>query len=200
MFVDFRGALARIGGSVCGSATTTAAEHSCIYSQSNCGILTMGSIEVFNVQLSGFHGTLPLACSRDFEGSYFLESGNIKVRLERPQRLANNYQSMFDRIMSAENRKEQAKPGPAWSHSGGIEFGLDEYGAVYVQIGTLRISLNSESTERFGFALGQFCRDWKDVCRAGEPRVQLAESVSGIPLPDFAIDELWDPVTGRRRR
>lgn len=131
----------------------------------------MGRIEVFNVQLSGFLGTLPLACSRDFEGSYFLISGNIEVRLERPQRLANNYQSMFQRIMSAENRKEQVKPGPAWNHDGGIEFGVDEYGAVYVQVGTLRVSLNEESTERFGFALGRFCRDWDDVCGAGEPRM-----------------------------
>jgi hypothetical protein len=157
----------------------------------------MGHIEVFNVQLSGFLGTLPLICRRDFGGSYFLESGNLKVRLERPWRLASNYLRLKCRIESAVQRDEELKPGAVWSHAGGIEFGV-ENDQVYVQVGALRVGLDPESTGRFGFALDRFYRDWNDVCGAGQPRM-LPEHMRDpeLALPAWAIDELWDS-SGRR--
>jgi hypothetical protein len=166
----------------------------------------MGHIEVFRLQLSDFHGALTLVCSRDFAGWYLLESpGVFKVQLMNPDRLAEAGRRLQNAAALALALKEPMQTGAVWRYEGVIEIGINDAGdAVYVQAAGLRIEPSIEQCGDLQFDLGRLHRDIDDVLRASTLRTIQTSIIEHmrdpeLQTPDWARDELWDPVTGRRK-
>jgi hypothetical protein len=133
----------------------------------------LGFIEIFKLQLSDFHGGLSLACKRDFEGRYFLQSEDFEVQLAHPERLAAAGQRLQRAGALAVARDEEMKPGAVWRYEGAIEIGIAAGDAVYIQSGALRIQPGEEQLGRLQFALGRLRLDIDDVSRASAVPQQL---------------------------
>jgi hypothetical protein len=138
----------------------------------------MGFVEVFNIMLSDFfNGPISLICTRDFQGSYFLETETFKVRLENPQNFAQVRTLLRKRAITSGGG--EMRPGYVWRRAGVIEIGISENNSIYVQFGDVRIEPADDQVKLLLFALTRMQDDYADIERA--------EHSGGAEIPPAAL-------------
>ncbi len=116
-----------------------------------------GSIRIFQIELadraSGAH--LALAAGREFDGYFYVEFGDLTLRLHPDQ--AARFASAVRRLVW---RRRAKTSGRVWAREVGvgagdpatkIELGLDDDGLAYVTVGSTRISCGDQQSDDLAY-------------------------------------------------
>jgi hypothetical protein len=164
----------------------------------------MGHIQIFALEFSGTR----FACSRDFTGAYRLEAGDFVVTLtpDGAGALAEGGGRIRLRAQVASRFGREMKAGPTYPRDSlsidgrtvHVEFGVVDSGdAVFLEIGTARMTLTDQQAQLLLAELDQLGRDVSAVYRATAVPEDMNFGIApglrgpGLELPDWVDDEKW---------